>query len=38
MEILPKSIPNTSGYFLISGANMRGSAFKVLFAGDVSVI
>lgn len=38
MEILQNGIPNIYGYFFISGANMSGSAFKVMFMGDVYVI
>lgn len=38
MEASQNGIPDTSGYLFISGANMSGSAFKVVFTGDVSVI
>lgn len=38
METSQNGIPDTSGYLFISGANMSGSAFKVMFTGDVSVI
>lgn len=38
MDTLQNGVSNISGYFFISGANMSGLAFKVMFMGDVSVI